>query len=158
MKWDCFHSAFPPMVSLLKGSITVVCFLFNFLKLNFTLNNYLYVNSICLRSENWKWWRVLRGKTMGLSFFVKWWPSCQLAWMSKSSCLSIISCFACLVTSGGHFYIIRKWRPSSIFVFCPFSPKKNWHKLRKVYWIWQVATVRLIKHNVGALRELSCQM
>ena len=24
--------------------------------------------------------------------------------------------------------------------------------------LWQVATVRLINHNVGALKELSCQM
>ena len=29
-----------------------------------------------------------------------------------------------------------KWRTSSIFLFCPFSCKNNWHKLRKVYWIW----------------------
>ena len=27
------------------------------------------------------------------------------------------------------------------------------HKLRKVYWIWQVATVRLINHNMGTLKE-----
>ena len=35
---------------------------------------------------------------------------------------------------------------------------KNWQKLRKVYWICQVVTVRSINHNVGALKELSCQM
>ena len=29
--------------------------------------------------------------------------------------------------------IIGKWRTSSIFVFCPFSRGKYWHKLRKVY-------------------------
>ena len=33
----------------------------------------------------------------------------------------------------GHFRMIRKWRTSSIFVFCPFSRETNWHKLRKVY-------------------------
>ena len=42
--------------------------------------------------------------------------------------------------------------------FVRFLVKKNWHKLRKVYWIWQVATVRSINHNMGALKELSCQM
>ena len=44
---------------------------------------------------------------------------------------------------------------SSIFVFCPFSRENFWHELTKVYWIWQVATVRSINHNVGALKELS---
>ena len=53
--------------------------------------------------------------------------------------------------------IIRKWRTSSIFVFCPFS-FENWHKLRKVYWIWQIATVRSINYKVGALKELSCRI
>ena len=33
----------------------------------------------------------------------------------------------------------------------------NWHKLRKVYWIWQVATAISINHNMGALKELNCQ-
>ena len=42
---------------------------------------------------------------------------------------------------------------SSIFVFCPFSRENNWPKLRKVYWIWQVATVRSINHNVGTLKR-----
>ena len=41
---------------------------------------------------------------------------------------------------------------------CPFSRKKYRHKLRKVYWIWQVATVRSINHNMDALKELSCRM
>ena len=45
-------------------------------------------------------------------------------------------------------------RPLSIFVFCPFSREKDWHK----YWIWQVATVRSTNHNVGTLKELSCCM
>ena len=45
--------------------------------------------------------------------------------------------------------LIRKWRLWSIFVFCPFYCEKNWHKLRKLFWIWQVATVRSINHNVG---------
>ena len=43
----------------------------------------------------------------------------------------------------------RKWRTSSIFVFCTFSREQNWHKLRNLYWIWQVAKVRSINHNVG---------
>ena len=41
----------------------------------------------------------------------------------------------------------------SIFMFCPFYCGNFFgQKLRKVYWIWQVATVRLINHNVGALK------
>ena len=38
-------------------------------------------------------------------------------------------------------------------MFCPFSREKNWHEPRKVYWTWQVATVRSINHNVGALKR-----
>ena len=72
--------------------------------------------------------------------------------------LSILKCFARPGTVGGHFRNIRKWRPPSILVFCPFSRLTNWHKLRKVYWIWQVATARSINHSVGALKELSCRM
>ena len=50
-----------------------------------------------------------------------------------------------------------KWWTSSISRFVCFLVKK--HEPRKVYWIWQVATVRLIHHNVGsALKELSCWM
>ena len=60
-------------------------------------------------------------------------------------------CFASPVTVNCHFHIIRKWWPSSILVFCLFSCKTNWHKLRKVYWIWQ-ETVWLIHHYVGDLR------
>ena len=40
--------------------------------------------------------------------------------------------------------------------FGHFSREKNWHKLRKMYRIWQVATVRSINHNLGALKELIC--
>ena len=36
--------------------------------------------------------------------------------------------------------------------FVRFLVKKNWHKLRKVYSIWQAATVRSINHNVGTLK------
>ena len=55
-----------------------------------------------------------------------------------------------------------RWQPFSyhsyhIFVFCPFSRGKKTHKLRKVYWIWQVATIRSINYDVSALKELSCQ-
>ena len=39
--------------------------------------------------------------------------------------LVTLKCFARLVTVGGHFRIIQKWRTSSIFVFCPFSREKN---------------------------------
>ena len=49
---------------------------------------------------------------------------------------------------------MRKWQTSSIFVFCPFSCEKI-EKLIKVYWIWQVAVVRSINHNVGTLAELT---
>ena len=41
------------------------------------------------------------------------------------------------------------------FVFCLFSHERNWHKLRNVYLIRQVATIRSINYNVGALKELS---
>ena len=51
--------------------------------------------------------------------------------------------------------MIQKWQTSSIFVFRPFSRENNRHKLRKMYWIWQVATVRSINHNMGALKELN---
>ena len=40
---------------------------------------------------------------------------------------------------GDHFRIIRKWRTSSIFVFCPFSRETDWYKLRRLYWTCQVA-------------------
>ena len=39
--------------------------------------------------------------------------------------LSQYYCFARLVTVGRHFCIIRKWQPSSIFMFCPFFSWKN---------------------------------
>ena len=42
--------------------------------------------------------------------------------------------------------------------FCPFSRAKKWHKLRKAYRIWPVATVTSINHNLDALKELSCRM
>ena len=67
--------------------------------------------------------------------------------------LSQYWCSARLVTVGDHFRIIRKW-----CFACFLVKKKNWHKIRKVYWIWRVATVRSINHNVGTLKELSCQM
>ena len=54
-----------------------------------------------------------------------------------------------------HTKMARIW---TTFVNCPFSREKNWHKLSKVYWIWQVATVRSINHNVSALKELSCRL
>ena len=41
------------------------------------------------------------------------------------------------------------WPFLSIFMFCLFSCETNWHKLRTMYWIWQVLTVRLINHNVS---------
>ena len=37
----------------------------------------------------------------------------------------ILKCFARLVAVGGYFHIIRKWRTSSILVFCPFSPESK---------------------------------
>ena len=67
--------------------------------------------------------------------------------------LSQFWCFAHLTISG-HFHIIWKGQTSSIFVFCPFSREMFLHKLRQVYWIWQVATVRSINHNV-VTKELS---
>ena len=58
-----------------------------------------------------------------------------------------------------NFCIIWKWQTSNfIFVFCLLSHEKNWHKLRKVYWIWPIGTVRSINHNVGILKELSSLM
>ena len=59
--------------------------------------------------------------------------------------LSVMLCvpvfkLAAIFVSYVYLRIIWKWQTSSIFVFWQFSPeKKNWHKLRKVYWIWQVA-------------------
>ena len=44
------------------------------------------------------------------------------------------------------------------YVLSIFLWKIIWHKLRNVYRIWQVATVILIYHNMGVLKELSCQM
>ena len=51
-------------------------------------------------------------------------------------------------------YIVQKWWNLGIFVFCLFScEKKNWHKLKKLNWIWHVVTARPINHNVGALKK-----
>ena len=58
-------------------------------------------------------------------------------------------CFARSLTVGG--LSCENGRPS-IFAFCPFSREKI-EKLIKVYWIWQVATVGLINHNVGAIKS-----
>ena len=57
----------------------------------------------------------------------------------------------------------RRWPFSyhgGLECFCVLSvfSWNNWHKLRKVYRIWQVTTVRSINHNVGSLKELSCRI
>ena len=73
---------------------------------------------------------------LSLSLCVRW----LVGWLTSIPlCLSIW-----LTSSGGRVLSVFSW--------------KNGHKLRKVYWIWQVMTIRSINHNVGALKELICRM
>ena len=48
------------------------------------------------------------------------------------------------------------------FEYFPFLSIFSWKsftvKLRKVYWIWQVATFTSMNHNLGAQKELSCRI
>ena len=50
-------------------------------------------------------------------------PGLRVAWL-PNDLSQYLKCFARLVAVGGHFRMIRKWRTSSIFVFCLFSREK----------------------------------
>ena len=56
-----------------------------------------------------------------------------------------------------HFISFSRSNPVTVgnhFLIFLFSHKRYWHKLSKVYWVWQVVTVGSINHNVGALKEM----